>query len=77
MDLLNILKYSVALVAVLIIVSVLLQTRSGGLGSVFGGAGSSDIYKSRRGFEAFLYNSTVVLAVLLVVLSLGISILSV
>jgi len=78
MDIVDILKYVLAVVSVLIIVVVLLQTRMGGIGSVFGGSsGSDDLYKSKRGFEGFLYYSTMVLAILFAVVSIAISYLSV
>lgn len=76
MDAVQILKYVAAISSFLIIVVVLLQTRSGGLGTVFGGSAGSDLYKSRRGFEAFLYNSTIILTIVLVVSSLGVAILT-
>ncbi|NQU83753.1 MAG: preprotein translocase subunit SecG [Parcubacteria group bacterium] len=56
---LNILQ---VVVAVLLIVSVLLQARGSGLGSVFGGEGN--VYRTKRGFEKLLFTSTIVLAVL-------------
>ncbi|MCA9387205.1 preprotein translocase subunit SecG [Candidatus Dojkabacteria bacterium] len=73
----SIIKYILALDAFFIIIFVLLQTRSGGLGAVFGGSSGGDLYKSRRGFEAFLYNGTIVLGILFAVLSLGIAVLGV
>lgn len=76
MEIEQILKYIAAVSSVLIIIVILLQTRSGGLGTVFGGSSGGDLYKSRRGFEAFLYNSTIVLTIILVVCSLAIAILS-
>ncbi len=72
----QILKFAVAAVALGIIIFVLLQTRSGGLGTVFGGSSGSDLYKSKRGFEAFLYNGTIMLGFLFAILSLGIAIVS-
>jgi protein translocase SecG subunit len=57
-----ILKYIAAVAAVLLIVIILLQVRSGGLGSTFGGSsGGGEGYRSKRGIEALLYNSTIVL----------------
>lgn len=72
----DILKYGMAIVSFLIIISVLLQTRSGGLGTVFGGSTGGEFYKSRRGFEGFLYNSTIVLGILFAVISIGIAIIN-
>lgn len=49
-----------AIVAVLLMVSILLQNRGSGLGSAFG----SDFggYYTKRGFERFLVYATIVLA---------------
>lgn len=77
MEIVDILKYAVALISTLIVVAVLLQTRSGGIGSVFGGTGGGDLYKTRRGFEAVLYNSTIALGIMFGVFSFGIAVLSV
>lgn len=77
MDIDILLKYLVAFVSIAIIVFVILQTRSGGLGTVFGGSSGGDLYKSRRGFEAFLYNGTIVLGILFAVLSLSIAVVNV
>ena len=50
---------SIALIAV-----VMLQHRGTGLGGAFGS--EANAYRSKRGIEKFLYNSTIVFAVLLV-----------
>lgn len=55
------------IVAVLLIVSILLQSRGTGLGAGFGGDGGS--YYSKRGFERFLLFSSMFLTVLFIVLS--------
>lgn len=49
----------------LLIISILLQIRGSGLGTIFGGAGG-EFYRSKRGIEKFLYRSTLVLAILFV-----------
>lgn len=56
---LNILQISFA---ILLIVSVLLQARGSGLGSVFGGEGN--VYRTKRGFEKILFTSTIVFSAL-------------
>jgi preprotein translocase subunit SecG len=56
------------IVSVLIVVSVLLQNRAEGLGSMFGGGG--EVFRTKRGLEKFLYYFTIVLTVILVLLSL-------
>jgi preprotein translocase subunit SecG len=57
------------LLAIVLIAAILLQTR----GSGFSAFGSSDtsIYRTRRGFERTLFQFTIVLAVLWVLVSIG------
>lgn len=76
MELTVILKYLLVVVSVLLIASILLQNRGGGLGTIFGGSGGGEYYRSRRGIEAFLYNSTIVLGIVFGVISIAIAILS-
>jgi preprotein translocase subunit SecG len=52
----------------LIIASVLLQQRSTGLGGAF--ASDSNVFRSKRGIEKFLFNATIASAVVLVVVIL-------
>jgi preprotein translocase subunit SecG len=54
-------------VSVALIVCVLLQARGAGLGSVFGGTGQ--VFKTRRGIDKLLFNTTVVFAVLFTIIS--------
>jgi len=53
---------------VLLVISILMQNRAEGLGQMFGGGG--EIFRTRRGFENFLYYATIVLAVLVAVMSI-------
>jgi protein translocase SecG subunit len=64
----TIITISQIVVAVLTIVSILLQNRSEGIGSFFGGGG--EVFRARRGLENVLFYSTIVLSIILVVLSL-------
>ncbi|HUY78691.1 MAG TPA: preprotein translocase subunit SecG [Ktedonobacterales bacterium] len=58
------------IVAVALIISILLQARGAGLGSVFGGTGT--VFKTRRGIDRLLFRTTITFAVLFaVVLILG------
>jgi preprotein translocase subunit SecG len=50
-----------------LILAVLLQVRGGGLGGIFGQPDS--IYRTRRGVEKTLFQLTIVLAVLLILIS--------
>lgn len=56
------------IVSVALIVSILLQARGAGLGSVFGGTGT--VFKTRRGIDKLLFRFTIVFTVLFVVISL-------
>ena len=57
-----------AIVAILLVVSILLQNRGSGLGSAFGGDFGG--YYTKRGIEKFLVYGAVVLAVVFFVLAL-------
>jgi protein translocase SecG subunit len=64
----NILLYVQLIVCTLVVVSILLQNRAEGLGKMFGGGG--EVYRTKRGFERFLYYFTIFLTLLLVTISL-------
>ncbi|HBA37074.1 TPA: preprotein translocase subunit SecG [Candidatus Falkowbacteria bacterium] len=55
-------------VAVLLMLSILMQNRGSGLGGVFGGSGG--VYLTKRGLEKKLFVATIVLAVIFILLSL-------
>lgn len=57
------------LLAIVLIAVILLQARGSGF-SAFGSADTS-IYRTRRGFERTLFQFTIVLAVLWVLVSIG------
>ncbi len=54
--------------SVALIATILMQARSAGLGSVFGGTGT--VFKTRRGIEKFLYYATIAFGMLFAVLCL-------
>lgn len=54
--------------SILLVASIILQHRGTGLGGIF--ASEGNVYRSKRGIEKFLYNSTIALASLLVILVL-------
>lgn len=56
------------LVAVALILATLLQVRGGGLGGIFGQPDS--VYRTRRGIEKSLFQITIALAILFVILSI-------
>lgn len=55
-------------VAVALILIVLLQVRGGGLGGIFGQADT--VYRTKRGVEKTLFQLTIALVVIFVVLSI-------
>jgi len=57
------------LLAITIIVLVLFQTKDAGMGNVFGG-GDMGVARTRRGVEKTLFNATIVIGVLFLLLSL-------
>ncbi|MEO6728935.1 MAG: preprotein translocase subunit SecG [Candidatus Dojkabacteria bacterium] len=77
MNITDILKYVLAIDAIGLVISILLQNRSGGLGTVFGGMSGGEFYRSRRGLEAVLYNATIILGILFVILALAIAVINV
>lgn len=56
------------LIAIALIVVIILQAKGTGLGAAWGGGG--ELYHSKRGVEKVLFTSTIVLAVIFVVLSM-------
>lgn len=58
------------IVSIGIVVLVLLQNRGDGLGSMFGGSGGGEVYRTKRGLEKTLYRLTIVLSVVLCAISL-------
>lgn len=62
------LNSALVLVSVLLIITILLQQRSSGLGGAFGG--DSSVFTSRRGAEKSLHRLTILLAVILCGLTL-------
>jgi len=54
--------------AVALVLAILLQVKGGGIGGIFGQTDS--VYRTRRGIEKTLFQLTVVLAVLFIVISI-------
>jgi len=68
MSLTSILPIVQIILSVLLGVSVLLQHRGGGVGSLFGGGG--EMYQTKRGAEKVLFWATIVLAALFLAIGL-------
>jgi preprotein translocase subunit SecG len=50
------------IISILLIASIILQNRGAGLSETFGGSGN--VYQTKRGFDKFLFATTIVLATL-------------
>lgn len=55
-------------IALLLVVSVLMQTRGTSVGIAFGGGGES--YRSKKGIEKFLFYATIILATIFAAISI-------
>jgi preprotein translocase subunit SecG len=54
--------------SVALILAIMLQVKGGGLGGIFGQADS--VYRTRRGIERTLFQITIVLAVIFIIVSI-------
>lgn len=66
----TILVFALIVIDALLIISILMQQKEGGLSTVFGGEGS--VYRSKRGFAKGLHYLTIILCVLFVALSVAV-----
>jgi len=64
MSLHGLLPYIQLVLSVLLIASVLLQQTGASMGGAFGGDNFTAGYHTRRGFEKFLFTSSVILGIL-------------
>lgn len=63
----NALLITQIVVSILLVISVLLQNRAEGLGSMFGGGG--EVFRTKRGLEKLLYYVTMIFITIIVVIS--------
>ncbi len=59
---------AIIIISIGLILSILFQVKGGGLGGIFGQADT--VYRTRRGVEKTLFQLTIVLAVLFVIVSI-------
>ena len=60
------LPYIEITLSLLLIIGIVLQQRGAGLGGAFGGDNFASTFYKRRGAEKFLFNATIVIALLFV-----------
>ena len=70
-QLVSALPYAEIILSVLLIVGIVLQQRGASLGGAFGGDNFASTFYKRRGAEKFLFNATIVIAVLLVLAAIA------
>ncbi|GCE25756.1 hypothetical protein KDA_12400 [Dictyobacter alpinus] len=58
------------ILSVAVVVFILLQARGAGLGSAFGGSSAGSVFKTRRGVERLIFNTTIVFVVLFALVSI-------
>lgn len=66
----NILPYAEIILSVILVMGILLQQTSAGIGGALGGADGGGFHHTRRGFEKFLFYLSIVCAILLVLSAL-------
>jgi preprotein translocase subunit SecG len=59
---------AIIIIAVALVLAILFQVKGGGLGGIFGQADT--VYRTKRGIEKTLFQFTIVLVVLFVVVSI-------
>ena len=60
----SILPYVQIILSVILVTAILLQQSSAGTGGAFGGSDTGGFHHTRRGFEKFLFNLTIVCGIL-------------
>lgn len=65
----NLLKIGQLVIAIILIIVILLQSKGSGLSGVFGGSGN--VFMTKRGFEKKLFIATIILATLFFAVSLA------
>jgi len=67
----DIISIAQVIVSIIMIVLILLQNSTAGVGGAFGGADTAGVQNTRRGAEKQLLNLTIVFAILFALLSLA------
>jgi len=66
-----ILPYIQIVLSVLLIAGIVMQNRGASIGGAFGGDNFASTFYKRRGAEKFLFNSTIVIALLFVLTAIA------
>lgn len=60
----TVLPYIQIILSIILIVAILLQQTGSSAGGVLGGGDNGGLYHTRRGFEKFLFTTTIIVGVL-------------
>jgi protein translocase SecG subunit len=60
------LPYIQIILSIILVVTVLLQQSAAGVGGVLGGGDTGGLHHTRRGFEKFLFATTIIVGILFV-----------
>ena len=63
------LRIAISILSIVLVGLIMLQSKGGGLGSMFGSDGS--VYQTRRGVEKTVYQMTILFSILFMILSLA------
>ncbi len=63
----TILPYIQIILSIILVVAILFQQSSAGVGGALGGGDGGGLYHTRRGFEKFLFVTTIVVGILFAV----------
>jgi protein translocase SecG subunit len=63
----RLLPYIQIILSIILIASILLQKSDSGIGGALGGGDGGGLYHTRRGFEKFLFVTTIVVSILFAV----------
>lgn len=67
----TILPYAQIILSIILIVVILLQQSAANVGGILGGGDTGGLYHTRRGFEKFLFVTTIVVAILFIACTLA------
>lgn len=67
----SVLPYAEIILSILLVFGIVLQQRGATLGGAFGGDNFASTFYKRRGAERFLFNATIVVAIILVLAAIA------
>lgn len=72
MEIAQVLMVIEIVLSVLLVVAIVLQPKDADAGTLFGGGFAEEVKRTKRGFELFLHNATIVLLVFWIAIAIAI-----